>query len=161
MNILDTPRNRENLSMSAPYFVGKMGFVLPPGIPLTSTQKLTTPFEWKVWIILIVAYATSATFGTIFFRRQAFEFAGLIINGSLRQMLTRNAERVLIGPILFAMLILQHAYQGALFDILRAQIQRQPVKTIDDLIKFNYSICSTEGMELLIRDNHPKLSKEK
>lgn len=117
-----------------------MGLTRPIGVPYTPLQKLSMPFFNTVWICLLIAIIAVSIFHYLIFGQSIFDQVDIVMNGSLMHMPRAIRARLLIAIWMFATLILRSAYQGALFDILQAQIRHKPVETIQDLERFNYSI---------------------
>lgn len=148
-------------------------FLVPPGEPYTSFEKLFMAFEGKVWILIILTFFIA--FVTIFAVNFSSKRVQVIVFGSqvnspslnviiaffgLSQTITprRSFARVLLMIFILYSLIIRTAYQGSSFEMLQKDLRRKEIQTVDELVEKNYPIYAKKlifsgwkGAEILKR----------
>lgn len=149
-------------SVTFPHYYDSLGFVKPIEVPYTALQKLLMPFLHAVWFWLLAAFVAVSIVHYLVFGQSLFDQIIIVMGGSLTRIPRAITPRSLISMWMLATLILRNAYQGALFDILQAQIQYQPVENNKDLIRFNYVIYCEENacgyLKIILPHLMPQLS---
>lgn len=151
---MEVSEYRDNCSVTDPYYMGPMQFIRPMGVHYTPLEKILLPFSTDVWILLIIAVLVVFAIDYWFFDQSLLESVRILLGGEILRMSFSNGSRLILGTWIITLVIVRSAYQGALFDILQAQIQYQPIETIADLARYNRTIYATETVVKLIqRDN--------
>lgn len=129
--------------------------VVPDGIPLTPFEKLFSPFNKVVWIILLFMFFSSIAliFGVqrsnpevqrfVFGSNtgNAFmNFTDIILNGGQPVEPQRNFARTLFMIFVLFCIILRTLYQGALFKFLQTNQRHASVQSIDEIIEKKFDI---------------------
>lgn len=157
---MDLSGYRDSHSATFPHYCVAMRFILPVGFPYTSLEKILLPFYESVWILLLVTSVIVFIVNYLIFGQSIFDFLEVVMGGSLIEIPREIRARLLIILWMFAALILRNAYQGALFDILQAQIRYQPIDTIEDVIRFNYTIHCTNSVCRRVGEGLPHLQQQ-
>lgn len=161
MNImLDTSVHRTDCSVTMPYSSSVLKFIRPIGISYTPTQKLLLPFHTKVWLGLIGCVVIIFTIGHWLFGQSLFDNIRLTFGGEILRKPIRNGTKLILGTWIISMVIMRNAYQGALFDILQAQVRFKPVATIADVSRYNYSIYASPVLVTIMERTMPHLKDQ-
>lgn len=158
-NLLDLFEHRANFSVTDPYFTEELRFVQPMGIRYTALQKMLMPFFTEVWIYLIITLLIVFAIDYRFFGRSLFESVRILLGGEILRIPFTNGARLILGTWIIALVIVRSAYQGALFDILQAQIRYQPIRTVADVTRFNRSIYGSVAVTDILQNGNVNLDE--
>lgn len=139
---------------------GSLGasFLVPPGRPISSLQKIFSPFDITVWYILIILLIsfTIISIITSFFEIKLFTmldilriFLGLEIP-HLPQMPTLKAFIILL---MLNFLVLKTGYQGSLYSYLSNKQNTTHAETIKEIIDKGYTFYFTPTTRMFIEDS--------
>lgn len=162
------PNRLQFIENSTPYITSQISFLIPPGQPLTSFERLFSPLRMKVWICMFVYFL----FGMIvifIIKRQSrnvsnFVFGenvhnpymnmlNAIFGGSQKVEPSRNFSRFLLMMFLAFCLILRTLYCGSLYRFLQADIHHLEVESIDEMLRKDFKFyVSTSSLDLFEGD---------
>jgi len=148
------------LDCSLTYFNYPIVFVIPPGRRLNPLEKLLSPFDWIVWLLLFGTLALSslsillitllprALRNLIFGRNVKHPFMNMliaIVGGSQPAVPRRNFARFILMMFLMFCLILRNAYQGSLYRFLQTDSRLKEAQNIDELIQGGFQFYMFES----------------
>lgn len=158
--MMDLIGDRDSHSATFPHFCIALRFILPMGVPYTSLQRISMPFFYAVWIGLLVTFVVVFIVHRMIFGQSFFDEIQIAVGGTINRIPAGIRARLLVASWMLTSLILRNAYQGALFDILQAQIRYQPIETVEDVIRFNYTIYCTVTVCKRLEEGLPHLQKQ-
>ncbi|XP_070491069.1 uncharacterized protein [Chironomus tepperi] len=154
-------------------FTTPMVFIIPPGRPYRSIEKMLQPFERTVWIIILATIAVAVlVIGIInakFQHLRAFIFGrgvkSPIINiligmvGTQQVVLPgRNFARFILMMFLLLCLVLRSIYQGSVFQFLQSKKHHKEIQTIDEMIENDFTFYMFETAYNVMQ-NYPEIGK--
>lgn len=139
-----------------------MLYVIPPGRPYTSFEKLFFPFKMDVWIGVcsLFLFIVILTVALKSISKKKYDFVlgcnndapflnifSVVLGGSIttHQLPNRNFARSMLVILLVATLILRNAYLGCVFDFLLTQKRMEPLFYIKDIYASDVPIYSPKG----------------
>ena len=162
--LAQSSRFESGFSLSDPFYSSASVFLVPPGEPYTSWEKLLLPFDQQTWMWLIITFAVA--FLIIFLiklRRSAsmYEFVVgsnvttptlnvVAIFMGIGQILLprRNVARFLFMCFVLFCLIMRTAYQGMYFEFLTSDKTKKPIASIEEMEDKNITVYISD-MELM------------
>lgn len=138
----------------------KIVFVIPPGRPFTSLEKLLRPFELTLWLLLLIIFVCGFIFinlikyfdqtiqNILIGHRNTMPFLDMIgiFFGCASNFLSGgNFARMLCMTWILTSLILRTIYQGCLFHFLQVEANHSVVDTVAQVIASKYKIGASIG----------------
>lgn len=141
------------LSPTKSYYVDKMIVITPSDRLLDSFLKLFYVFDLALWITLLsiftlaivsiqVVKMTCPRFNEMFLKELRTPFLSVLVafvGGSERTTPKKDFPRILFATFLIFFLVVRSIYQGALFNLLKKDIQVNEIKTIEDVNKLQFT----------------------
>lgn len=137
-------------------------FVVPPGFPLSSVEKLIFPFTVNLWLAIVALIAVGVlvilavdkrnnSIKSLVFGRGVKSpimnmLAGLV-GGSQPVLPTNFFSRFILIIFLLSALVLRTAYQASYFNILKSNKHHKEIETVDEIAKRNYTVYLIDGNE--------------
>lgn len=146
------------------YSTSNVILVIPKGIPLSSFEKLFSPFNFVLWGLLIATFIFGAfvIFLIRFQKRSTQEFVfgtntgnpylnmlNIILNGSQNIEPTRNFSRFLLMVFILFCIVIRTLYQAQVFKFLQTDQIHAEIQTIDELIAQHFDIYMYESFQEL------------
>ena len=138
-------------------FVNKVRFVffIPPGELYTPLEKLFLPFDFEVWIAILVTFLIAL--GTIQIINRASEtvrnfvygrnintptlnVAEIFLCGGQVKVPGRNFARFILMLFIIWSLIIRTCYQSMLFEFLQSDARKPGVKTMKEIYESNLTL---------------------
>lgn len=161
MNILwDTSSNQANCTVTMPYSTTELKFIRPIGIKFTPLEKMLLPFGADVWICLFGTVLIVFVIAHWMSHQSALEIIQIALGGGAQHAPIRISGKLMFATWIISMLIVRTAYQGALFDVLQAQIRYQSVATTADLAKYNYTVYGSKTSVARMKLMMPHLAEQ-
>lgn len=140
-------------------------FVIPPGRDLSAFELLIFPFSNTLWIMVLLCFAVG--FVVIFvIRRRSREVQGFVFGtgvrhpylnvivgffgGSQTKLPRRNFARYLLIMFLMYSLVIRTLYQASYFQLLKSNIKRGEVQSIDEMVQEEFNFYVYYGIEDLV-----------
>ncbi|KAG5675517.1 hypothetical protein PVAND_005413 [Polypedilum vanderplanki] len=136
------------------YYTTNLVWIVPPGKPQTSLQKLLNPLDTNFWIlssitILIGLLAIAIlkkqkkivqnfVFGTSM-QSPGMNLINIIFGGSLHHLPKRNFARFLMGLFLFFTFILRSCYTGGLVKFMQMDTRGKRVLSTAEMLEHNFT----------------------
>lgn len=158
--LIDIAEYRNILSATFPHINEDVRFVAPVGIPFTPLQKLLMPFDIWIWLSLLITLLITAIASHFILCQPILNVLRIFLGGSLVSMPRGIRDKILMVTWIFAALIIRNVYQSALFDIMQTQIRYTPIETINDVVRFNYTIRCAPAMCSLIGKSLPQMKQQ-
>lgn len=163
-----SPVRNNFLEPSGAYYSSPLVMIIPPGKPFTSLENLMKPFKILMWstviCILIIAFSVIAilkwrfneTFKNFVLgtnnKHPFLNVLSVLLGVSLHRTPNRNFARTLLCMFLLFCLVVRSSYQGALFEILKADNRAQMVDSLDGMIVEDFDFYLTESLSQLISE---------
>lgn len=135
-----------NFKISQTYLQAKAIFIIPPGRPYSSIEKLFWPFDGTVWYTLI---GMISTFGCIVIMYHCigvahrhismFQVARILLGLDLGRFPVSAISKGLTVLVMLNFLILRNVYQGSLYNFLSNRKNVTPVQSIDQMVEDGFS----------------------
>lgn len=150
------------LIFGIPLFYFTMVFLIPPGEPYTTVERMFLMFDFEVWIAILVTFMVAIisiqVINLMSVKIQNFVFGKNIQTPTLNLTSTffagyqtktpgRNFARFLLMLFIIWSLIIRTCYQSELFTFLQADIRKPPVATINELIERNFTVYTVHSNE--------------
>lgn len=146
-----------SLFMTSSEFYYSVPFVLiiPPGIPLSSFEKLFEPFQLAVWLLLLVVFITAFSVVTlvkcqsmtirnyVFGERNKAPYLNILsgFTGVSMPLLPRKSfARTLLMIFLLFSIVKRTLYQAGLFQFIQADDRKKEVQSIDEIVERNFRV---------------------
>ncbi|KAG5666813.1 hypothetical protein PVAND_014823 [Polypedilum vanderplanki] len=157
------------LHFSIPFAKEEYYYTVTPNDLYTNYEKLTMPFDGITWILLILTFGL--TFGLIFMINIYYKWLRTIVCGEGIKMPAYNAlgiffgigqtrlprhyfSRLILLLFIWFCLIIRTCYQSMLFEFMTSDMRKPLPESIDDLIKWNYTIVVHDATHLSFAINH-------
>jgi len=138
-----------------------------PGDMYTPYEKFTLPFDIETWFLLFVTFVV--TFVTILIINRLSKSTQSIVYGENVETPVWNVIRIFFGIsqtklpnkkfsrfilmiFIYFCLIFRTCFQSKFFEFMTSEPRHPPPKTVEDLIKRNYTIYSTQATRELFID---------
>lgn len=137
-----------------------MSFVIPPGMPYSSLEKLLWPFQNYVWyavlVLLLIIFGLVPIFRQIHipFLADYFDVIRIILGLNILRYPTITISRYLIIFIMLIYFFLRNCYLGSLFNFLANYNNRTPIENIDQMIAEGYTIYMAQSCIPLIGEEY-------
>lgn len=145
--------------LSSTYYSTYFCFVVPPGRPYTSIEKLLQPFRNDVWHILLFAILIVIILKIVCIKSS--------VNGIIKSITMQDFIRVVMGIdlirfpkslwskvflmiLIFGTLILRTIYQSSLINFLVTTKNFPPLQSIEDMIDERFTLYFLQPMLFLI-----------
>lgn len=152
-----------DLSTTSPFFAISQFLIVTPAEVYSAYEKLSLPFDRETWILLLITF--SIAFFTIFIinklskilqeviygkriKTPAFNIVIIFFGISQTRIPNENFSRQILIFFVYFCLVFRTCYQSKIFEFMTSNPRRTPPKTIDDLIERDYTIYSTEELNL-------------
>lgn len=145
---------------SYPFVFTSLEFFIPPGDLFTPLEKIFLPFEFDVWIAILVTllvglfairiiswskvYVQKFVFGRDI-KSPTLNLVSIFLNGAQTKVPGRNFSRFLLTLFVIWCLIIRTCYQSQLFEFLQSDQRKPQIKTIDELFVRNFTFYGTDG----------------
>ena len=144
------------LALSDPIYSASKVFVVPPGEPYTSWEKVFLPFDQPTWFWLGTTFG--ASFLIILFMKlsgstsmhdfvvgsnvstPALNVVAIFMGIGQIKLPHRNIARFLFIAFVLFCLIMRTAYQGKYFEFLTSDMSKKPIATMQELIERNFTV---------------------
>ncbi|KAL7036922.1 hypothetical protein ACKWTF_008997 [Chironomus riparius] len=157
---------------SAPYLNYPLFFILSKQPRLNMFQKMLSPFQSTVWILIAVTLCIGIS--AILMINFKFKLIKLIVFGEnvihpVTNLYTsffgqpqtrlphRNFARILLMTFLIFSLVIRSAYQGSLYKFLQSDGRQKEPQTIAELIDKKYKFIIAKTNVDIVKDSHPKM----
>jgi hypothetical protein len=158
-----------HLGFTSPYSADTMLFLVPPGRPLSTFQKLVRPFNKLLWICLCCVLAIALLTITmlqlqsrgvrdfVIGRRIRGAYLNILIaliGGSQNKLPKGNFGRFLLMNFLLFCLVLRTLYQGSLFHFLQSSDSEKEPETIQEMaVNKNYTFFMISSYKEFTTEN--------
>ena len=137
-------------------------FAVPPGEPYTDLERMFMMFSEDLWIaigvtLLIGVLATlSLHFQSDKVRKfiagrdiqsPTMNLISIFLNGGQVQTPGRNFARFIFIQFVMWSLIIRTCHQSMLFELMQADLRRQPIRTLDEFFASNLTLHELKGYE--------------
>lgn len=155
------PHRLKFLDSTYPYTCEPIVFALSAGRELTSLERLVYPFNYLLWIAILLCFAIGFFAISIInmhsTKVQNFVFGSAVqsphlnmvsafIGVSQPKLPRRNFSRFLLMKFLLSSLILRAIYQASSFQFLQSNAHLDKIKTISDLIENDFRFYVALGI---------------
>lgn len=164
----------EVFDSSTPYLNIIVFLIISPAKKLSGFEKLLSPFQSIVWIVLLLTFLFGVAVILIIefkFKNQRSFFYGERVNEPITNMFLaliglplvvlpkRNFSRFLLMMFLLLTLVLRSAYQGSLYKFLQSDGRHKNPQNIRELIERKYTFILSEVNRNLLMKYHPQIHK--
>lgn len=155
------------------YHTSKSYWIVPPGKPYTSFEKLFKPFKNRLWTAVALAFILSnvliCIFNRIFVHYWKFIFGDradcpyydnftITFGGVIPIEPAKNFARIIFIFYVFYWLIVRSAYQGALFQFLQKDSTKPHLKNTKEMIENDFTFYINKvGIEIF--EYQPEIMK--
>lgn len=173
---VNTVERSKEFTSSFPYAYSSVQYIIPTGPPYSPLEKLVLPFEKYVWFWIVIC--TGMAFISITFitgccskkwcdfvfgarvRTPFLNYINVMLGGAITSGPVRNFARTIFLIWLLGSLVLRSSYQSALFSFIQSQKSAVEIHSLEQLVKYNFSIYSSKQMIRLLDIGYPHLSKK-
>lgn len=157
-----------------PYFESQFVYIIPPPSKLSSFEKLFQPFNFHVWITVLVCYLI----GTLFIlavnrlsqkaRRLIFGHETtspltnmfLILLGSSQTIVpSNNFPRLLLMTFVIFCMVIRSIFQGSLYRFLQSDGSRSQVGSVDEMRAEKFDFHIGKSFENMISETSSMYSR--
>lgn len=157
------------LGYTIPYASDIFVFIVPPGRPLSTFEKLLRPFDATVWTYVFIIFA--AGFLIILFldtrcnskvkdfvygykvRSPHMNFLIAIVGGSQRRLPKNNFARFILMTFLLFCLVMRALYQGSLYEFLQSESSEKEPQTIEEMAQKEYKFYMIVSYDDFTKEN--------
>lgn len=141
--------------LSTSYYATHFCFVVPPGRPYTSIEKLLRPFRTDVWYYLLALVIATALLNVISWltkHRRLIEpisiqdFIRVCIGMDLVRLPKSKYSKILLMILVFCLLIIRTIYQSSLFNFLISAKNFPPLQSIEEMIDMEFPLYFMQAM---------------
>lgn len=173
---VNTVERSTEFTSSFPYAYSSVVYTIPPGPPYSPLEKLILPFEKYVWLWIVIctgaAYiAIKCVSGGCSKKGRSFVFGpknrtpflnyiNILLGGAITFGPIRNFARTIFLIWLLGSLVLRSSYTGAMFSFIQSQRSAIEIHSLEQLVKYNFSIYSSKAMLKLLKFSYPHLSEK-
>ena len=141
---------------SDPIYTESDVIVVPPGKFYTPWEKLFLPFDRDTWIWLGIVFTTAILVILLIKLSKSTSMYDFVIGSNVSSPILnvialfmgssqlflpqRNVSRFLFIIFILFCLIMRTAYQGKYFEFITCDIKKEPMSTVDELKKNNFTI---------------------
>lgn len=152
---------RERLMTPSTYYYGsQLVWIVPPGRLFTPFEKLFKPFEFVLWISVLLTFCFFGIFIELMrksfgkhwkfalgshFKITFLDLFNIFFGGSIFKVPLKNFARILFMVYIFYALVIRSAYQGALFKFMKSESSGPQAQTMTDMIERNYKFYVTKS----------------
>lgn len=160
-------QNKLGHVFTRPVYTFEKFIAISPGYEYNGYEKMALPFDGSTW--LCVCFTFVAAFGTIFSLRfvrpdianfvMGRRTAAPVLNvlriffGQASTFPSRNFARFLLLEFILFSLIIRTAYQGKTFEFLQKEMRKETVKTVEEMIKENFTFYVEHAFKKLYNDS--------
>jgi hypothetical protein len=155
------------MTASWSYHTSKSYWIVPPGQPYSSFEKLFKPFKQRLWMAVTLTFITSnliififnwnltALWNLIFEKSDCPYYNNFIIvfGGVMPAEPLKNCARIIFAFYLLYWLVVRSAYQGALFQFLQQDFNKPHLKNSKEMIEHNFNFYVDKTALELFEDN--------
>lgn len=161
-----SPIRNQFLDPSQAYYSSPLIMIIPPGKPFTSLENLMKPFKMLMWltvicisiiaftVIVILKWKFNETFTNFVLgsnnKHPFLNVLSVLLGVSLHRTPNRNFARTLLCMFMLFCLVIRSSYQGALFEILKADNRENMVDTLDEMLAQNFDFYLSRSLSPLI-----------
>ncbi len=149
--IMNSPLHYLDLGVkpSIVLYILELLWIIPPGAPYSSLDKILYPFDTTVWICcwLVFLFVVIVIFVLRFSSKEKrnfilgrnvrgpyLNFLSIILGVTVVQVPGRNFARTMLMIFILYALIIRTAYQGGLFTALQMDLRKPAPKTMSEMI---------------------------
>ncbi|KAL7030792.1 hypothetical protein ACKWTF_006784 [Chironomus riparius] len=157
---------------SVPYLNRQLFFALSQQPRLNMFQKMLSPFESIVWILIVLTLCIGIS--TILVINLKYKLMKSIVYGesvdhpftnlfasfigqALTKLPRKNFARMALMTFLIFSLVIRSAYQGSLYKFLQSDGRHKEPQTIAELIDKKYTFVLAKSNIDIVKDSHPKM----
>lgn len=155
------------LSASSDLYFDKTILVIPSALPIDSLKKLLLPFEYWIWIGLVIyLFVAFCILTALRFSPQKFNkfvigqsvkneylnIWNILLGVSLTKLPGRNFARFLLMSFTMFCLVIRSSYIGSLFNILKNDINSREITGIDELNDLGYTFYIYDSLAERLKD---------
>lgn len=153
--------------ISKPYVFKPTKFAIPPGENYSQYEKLLKPFDWIVWCLIFLVFATAFVSAYLLAssRREtrnlyfgetsaspSLNIVMIFFGLSQLSLPLRNFPRFLIMIFILYCLIIRTAWQGKMFEFMTKNITKPEIQSFDELVTKNYTCYMLRGFHMFLRN---------
>lgn len=156
----------EYFDVSATYYATYFCFMVPPGRPYTSIEKLLRPFQTNVWHSILLVFASIVVMRLFSYQitgnRQWIEsvcmedFLRICLGVDCSRLPRTPLTKAFVMLLIFGTLILRTMYQSSLFHSLMTSHNCEPFKTIDELVDAKFTLYIPFSLSYIV-DSMPNI----
>jgi hypothetical protein len=154
------------LSFSQSHYSIPLVIGIPPGAPFTAFEKLFNPFQFSVWIsLLMTVFISLIVIFIINCQRQNVKnfiygetrtpylnVLNVLLNGFQEVLPKRTFARSLLMMFMAFCFIFRTLYQGSLYQFLQADDSKPEMASIDEMMEKNFVFYIRSTLEHNIRN---------
>lgn len=163
----NSAHNNSNKYMAGyPFYYTKYYFVIPPGEPYSQFEKMFLPFEFEVWIAILVTFSIGFLTIQIISRcpihvrnfvygrsinTPTVNFVVIFLTGAQFKIPQRNFARFILILYIMWCLIIRTCYQSGMFNFLQKDVRKPQLASINEIFDRNFTIYvpHKEGASLI------------
>lgn len=154
-----TYQYNELFDLSASYYSTNFCFVIPPGRPYTSIEKLLSPFRADVWYYLLALVASIVTmklFSLNSYQHRIIEpvaiqdFIRIGMGIDVIRLPKLLLSKLFLMILIFGSLIIRTIYQGSLFTFLISLKNFPPLGSIQQMVDEGFLLYLPQALQFLI-----------
>lgn len=155
------------LDYSDPYFMMPVLVMIPFGLRFSAFEKLFIPFQWSVWIALLITIITGIVVILVVEYRLKF-LRNFLIGSTVRSPMTEmfvhfignsshilpalNFARFILMNFVMFSFVLRSLFQSGIFNFLQSDIRGRQAATVEELVQKGFTIYGIPALELFWKD---------
>lgn len=155
------------MTSSYVYYTSNLIWIIPPGKVISSLEKLLKPFQFIVWIyiLVILAFAFLSVGLLSFYSKKATDFTfgqntaspclnivNIVFGGSLNNVPTRNFARTVLMMFMLYCFVIQNSYKGGLFNFMQKTVRERVMSTTDEIVEKNFKFYMLESSKAYLTE---------
>ena len=154
-DIMEKLYNDEDFIFGNPHIFDHFTFMVPPGEPYTDIQRMFMMFSLELWIAivstLLIGFMTTLSLGFVsrtarnfivgrYVHNPTLNLVSIFLTGAQVRMPGRNFARFLVTLFIIWSLIIRTCHQSMLFELMQADLRKEPIKTLDELFESDLTL---------------------
>ncbi|KAG5684345.1 hypothetical protein PVAND_013580 [Polypedilum vanderplanki] len=167
-NLLLKYERTQIMDYSNSYFLNSIVWIIPKGEPLSSFRKLIRPFDFWVWVFLIVTifiggitvllilYQSISIKEFVFGEGVNTPFMNILLalfGVAQHKLPKRNFARFLLMSFMLFCLVIRSLYQGSVFQFLQASDREPEVASVEEMVKKGFTFYMHSSYDEYTREN--------
>lgn len=158
----------KHISFTSAIIFNPIVLLIPPGAPFSAFEKLFQPFQFTVWVYLLVALLVGLILVSLLtlnsnnklkfhligkeIKMPAMDMIVGIVGGSQQVLPRKSSARIILMSFLLFCLIKRTLFTAALYQFLQSDIGKPPLSTLDDIVDKKFTVYYYPGFDSVAKN---------